>query len=486
MEGFNNNKYLKIQSEKIRERFKMFDKLYLEIGGKLFDDAHASRVLPGFQKDSKIRMFQELKDDLEIIFCINAKDIEKNKVRADYGITYDTEIIRLINKSKDLGFSINSVVITLYQNQPSVDKFVKRLNRQGIKTYLHTFTKGYPNDVDTIVSDKGYGANPYIKTTKPLILVNAPGPGSGKLATCLSQLYHEHKNGVNAGYAKFETFPVWNLPLKHPVNVAYEAATADLKDVNMIDSFHLQEYNITAVNYNRDLEVFPVLKTILNKITNQDIYKSPTDMGVNMVGFCIDDNEKVEEAAKKEVVRRYFNEKNNYKMGLVDEDVPEKIKMLMTELGINKNFLEVVKPALDKAKESGSPALAINYKGKIITGRETELLSAPSSLIINCLKEITKIPDDIDLLSPSILKPILKIKNESEGENILSLQETLIALAVCSATNPTIKGALNNLNKLEGCDAHASYMVLNGDLKSLKKLKINITSESVFRSDTLY
>ena len=487
MEGFNNDKYLKIQSEKIRERFKMFDKLYLEIGGKLFDDAHAARVLPGFQKDSKIRMFQELKDDLEIIFCISAKDIEKNKVRADYGITYDTEMIRLINKSQDLGFHINSVVITLYQNQPSVDKFVKRLNRQGIKTYLHKFTKGYPNDVDTIVSDEGYGANPYIKTTKPLILVNAPGPGSGKLATCLSQLYHEHKNGVNAGYAKFETFPVWNLPLKHPVNVAYEAATADLKDVNMIDSFHLQEYNVTAVNYNRDLEVFPVLKNILNKITGKDIYKSPTDMGVNMVGFCIDDNEKTELAAKKEVVRRYFNEKNNYKMGLVDEDVPQKIKILMSELNITKDILEVVKPALDKAKESGCPALAIKLNdGTIITGRETELLSAPSSLIINSLKHLSKIPDDIDLLSSVILKPILKIKNESDGENFLSLQETLIALATCSVTNPTIKEALSNLKKLEGCEAHASYMVTNGDLKSLKKLKINITSESVFRSDTLY
>ena len=318
-EGFDNKKYVKIQSAKIRERFKLFDKLYLEIGGKLFDDSHAARILPGFKNDAKISMFKELKNDLEIIFCINAGDIEKNKTRGEYGITYDTELLRLINNSKKMGFSVNSVVITLYRNQVSVDKFIKKLNRMGIKTYIHTFTKGYPTDVETIVSEEGYGANPYIETTKPLILVNAPGPGSGKLATCLSQIYHENKRGVNAGYAKFETFPVWNLPLKHPVNMAYEAATADLKDVNMIDPFHLEEYKKTAVNYNRDIELFPVLKNILNKV-GVDIYKSPTDMGVNMIGSCIKDDAVVCEAAKKEIVRRYYNEMNNYKLGLTDED----------------------------------------------------------------------------------------------------------------------------------------------------------------------
>jgi len=483
--GFDNDKYVKIQSESIRKRFNLFDKLYLEVGGKLFDDTHAARVLPGFKSDSKISMFLELKDELEIIFCINAQDIEKNKVRSEYGITYDIEIIRLINHSQELGFNVNSVVITLYKNQPSVDKFIKKLNRQGIKTYIHTFTKGYPTDVDTIVSDEGYGANPYIETTKKLILVNAPGPGSGKLATCLSQLYHEHQNNVNAGYAKFETFPVWNLPLKHPVNIAYEAATADLKDVNMIDSFHLEEYNKTAVNYNRDLEVFPVLKTILNRITGSDIYKSPTDMGVNMVGFCISDDKVVCEASKKEVVRRYYQEMNNYKMGMVDEDTPQKVKVLMNQLDIDENILEVVKPCLDKSKKENKPVIALKLPNKkIITGKETDLLSPASSLIINAIKEMTKIPDEMKLLSPAVLEPILKLKNNFD--NKLQLQETLIALSICSVTNPIIEEALNNIKKLENCEAHSSYIVQNDEFKTLKKLKINLTCEPSYYSDSLY
>ena len=312
-DGFDNKKYVKIQSEKIRERFGLFDRLYLEIGGKLFDDSHASRVLPGFKSDAKISMFRELKDDLEIIFCISANDIERNKLRGEYGISYDNELVKLINLSRKQGFSVNSVVVTLYKNQVSVDKFIKKLERNGVKTYIHTFTKGYPTDVDTIVSDEGYGANSFIETTKPLVLVNAPGPGSGKLATCLSQIYHENKRGVNAGYAKFETFPVWNLPLRHPVNLAYEAATADLKDFNMIDPFHLESYGDMSVNYNRDVEIFPVLKSILFRATGKDIYKSPTDMGVNMIGNCIIDNDIVEVSSKKEIVRRYYHEKINYK-----------------------------------------------------------------------------------------------------------------------------------------------------------------------------
>lgn len=486
--GFDNKKYLKIQSKKIKERFKKFDKLYLEIGGKLFDDTHAARVLPGFERDSKIKMFQELKDDLEIIFCINAKDIEKNKTRAEYGITYDNEIIRLINNSQQLGFSVNSVVITLYQNQSSVDKFIKRLNRQGIKTYIHTFTKGYPTDVDTIVSDNGYGANPYVVTTKPLILVNAPGPGSGKLATCLSQLYHEHKNGINAGYAKFETFPVWNLPLKHPVNMAYEAATADLNDRNMIDPFHLTEYSITAVNYNRDIEAFPLLKNILHKITNTNFYNSPTDMGVNMIGDCIKNSEVIELAAKKEIVRRYYQEMNNYKLGLVDEDCHQKIKILMNELNIEEKIIEVIEPCLAKASKEQKPVISLKLPNKkIITGKQTELLSAASSLILNAIKEITKIPDDIQLLSPNVLEAILEYKKATNSDNqILQLSETLIALSICSATNPIIKKALDNIKKLEGCEAHASYMIHNGELKELKKLKICLTCESVHYSDSLY
>ena len=476
--GFDNKKYVKIQSAKIRERFKLFDKLYLEIGGKLFDDSHAARVLPGFLADAKINMLKELKDDLEIIFCINAGDIEKNKTRAEYGITYDTEILKLINNSKKMGFTVNSVVITLYKNQVSADKFIKKLNRNGIKTYIHTFTKGYPTDVDTIVSEEGYGANPYIETTKKLILVNAPGPGSGKLATCLSQLYHEHKKGVNAGYAKFETFPVWNLPLKHPVNLAYEAATADLKDVNMIDPFHLAAYNETAVNYNRDIEMFPVLKNILNKITNSSIYNSPTDMGVNMIGFCITDNLLVETSAKKEIVRRYYNEINNYKLGKNDEDTYKKIKLLMNELNIDESYLEVTEPALEKSKKEGLPVIAMKLGKKIITGKMTDILTPPSSLILNAIKELTKISDDVKLLSPKVLEPMLKLKKDMNGEGAkLDLSEVLTALSICSATTPIIEKALSNLKKLKNCEAHATYIIDNGDKKALKALNINLTCE---------
>lgn len=483
-DGFDNKKYVKIQSEKIRERFKLFDKLYLEIGGKLFDDSHAARILPGFKSDAKISMFKELKNDLEIIFCINAGDIERNKTRGEYGITYDNEVISLINRSKRMGFSVNSVVITLYKNQMSVDKFIKKLERNGIKTYIHTFTKGYPTDVDTIVSEEGYGANPYIETTKPLILVNAPGPGSGKLATCLSQLYHESKRGVNAGYAKFETFPVWNLPLKHPVNLAYEAATADLKDVNMIDSFHLEAYGKMAVNYNRDLELFPVLKSILSRVSSQTIYKSPTDMGVNVVGACIKDEKIVVEACKKEIVRRYYNELNNYKLGLTDSDAYSKVKLLMNELNIDENYLDVVKPALEKSKRENVPVISLKLsKNKIITGKQTDILSAASSLILNAIKELSKIPDDINLLSPNILEPMLKLKKELSGDDkCLQLTEVLTALSICSTTNSMVEKALSKLTKLKGCEAHATYIVENGDKKSLKNLKINLTCEPEFLS----
>lgn len=483
-DGFDNKKYVKIQSEKIRERFKLFDKLYLEIGGKLFDDSHAARILPGFKSDAKISMFKELKNDLEIIFCINAGDIERNKTRGEYGITYDNEVISLINRSKRMGFSVNSVVITLYKNQLSVDKFIKKLERNGIKTYIHTFTKGYPTDVDTIVSEEGYGANPYIETTKPLILVNAPGPGSGKLATCLSQLYHESKRGVNAGYAKFETFPVWNLPLKHPVNLAYEAATADLKDVNMIDSFHLEAYGKMAVNYNRDLELFPVLKSILSRVSSQTIYKSPTDMGVNVVGACIKDEKIVVEACKKEIVRRYYNELNNYKLGLTDSDAYSKVKLLMNELNIDENYLDVVKPALEKSKRENVPVISLKLsKNKIITGKQTDILSAASSLILNAIKELSKIPDDINLLSPNILEPMLKLKKELSGDDkCLQLTEVLTALSICSTTNSMVEKALSKLTKLKGCEAHATYIVENGDKKSLKNLKINLTCEPEFLS----
>ena len=479
--GFDNKKYVKIQSKKIKERFKLFDKLYLEVGGKLFDDSHAARILPGFKNDVKISMFRELKDGLEIIFCINAGDIERNKTRGEYGITYDQEILRLINDSKKRGFSVNSVVVTLYKNQVSVDKFIKKLNRNGIKTYIHTFTKGYPTDVDTIVSEEGYGANPYIETTKKLILVNAPGPGSGKLATCLSQIYHENLRGVNAGYAKFETFPVWNLPLKHPVNLAYEAATADLKDVNMIDPFHLEKYGETAINYNRDVETFPILKAILSKVSQKDIYNSPTDMGVNMVGFCITNNDVVEEASKKEIVRRYYNELNNYKIGLCDEDTYKKIKLLMNELNIDETYLDVIKPALEKKeKENGLPVIAMKVNRKIITGKQTDLLTPAGTVILNAIKYLSKIPDDIYLLSPSVLEPMLKLKKEMGSGNRLTLSEVLTALSICSVTNPLAAKAIACLTKLNNMEAHATYIVTGNDKRTLKELKINLTCENEF------
>ena len=487
--GFNNEKYVEIQSKKIKEKIKKFDKLYLEFGGKLFDDYHASRVLPGFEPDSKIKMLLELKDITEIIMCINAKDIERKKIRADYGITYDMEVLRLIDEFQNLGLSVNSVVITLYTGKESSKKFINQLEKRNIKTYVHTPTKGYPTDVDVIVSDEGYGANPYIKTTKKLVVVTAPGPSSGKLATCLSQLYHEYKRGVKAGYAKYETFPVWNLPLKHPVNVAYEAATADLKDVNMIDSFHLEKYGITSVNYNRDLAVFPVLKSILHKITGEDIYYSPTDMGVNMIGSCIDDDEAICAASRQEIIRRYYKALCDYKTGDADEEVYKRIKVLMNELEINPlKERKVIDVARDKSSNEDLPVIAMELaNGKIITGKKTEILSPASSLILNAVKELTKIPDDVDLLSKSVLEPILKLKPlGNHTSNSLNLEEVLIALSICSATNPIVKRALKNLNKLSGLEAHASFMVYNGDLNTLKRLNINLTCDPIFYSNNLY
>lgn len=483
--GFDNELYVKSQIENIKERIKMFNnKLYLEFGGKLFDDHHAKRVLPGFELNSKIRLLEELKDNLEIIFCINAKDIEK-KIRADYGISYDMEVIRLINIMRKLDISVNSVVITLYKGQSSVDRFREKLEAMNVKSYIHTPTKGYPTDVDMIVSEEGYGANPYIETTKPLVVVNAPGPCSGKLATCLSQLYHEHKKGIKAGYAKFETFPVWNLSLKHPVNVAYEAATADLNDRNMIDSFHLEAYGIKAVNYNRDLEVFPVLKNILNKISGEDIYKSPTDMGVNSIGSCITNDEIIKEAAKKEILRRYYKAIVDSKLGNCEEDIPKRIKLLINELKIDKSIFKVIEAASNKEKKSKKRAMAIELdNGKIITGRETKLLSPAASLILNSIKELTEIPDEIDLLSPSVLKPILKLKKESlSNGSTLNLNDVLIALSICSATNPIVEKAIKNLKNLNNCDAHATYIVEKADLEALRSLLINLTCEPIFYNE---
>lgn len=479
--GFDNELYVKLQTETIKERIKMFDKLYLEFGGKLLDDHNAKRVLPGFELNSKIRLLQELKDQCEIILCINANDIEKKKIRADYGISYDMDVIRLIELFRNMDISVNSVVITLYKGQTSVTKFRDRLESMGVKTYIHTPTKGYPTDVDVIVSEEGYGANPYIETTKPLVVVNAPGPCSGKLATCLSQLYHEHKKGIKAGYAKFETFPVWSLPLKHPVNVSYEAATADLKDVNMIDNFHLEAYGISAVNYNRDLEVFPVLRTILNKITGEDIYKSPTDMGVNSIGKCIYDDEVVSLAAKKEVVRRYYKAMVDTKLNGTSIEIAERIKMLMNELEVDASIFNNVKAAKDKEEASGCKSIAIELDdGTIITGRETDLLTPPAALVLNCIKELSHIPDEINLLAPNVLKPILTLKEGFGTINKLNLHDVLIALSICSVTNPTIENALNNLNKLNNCDVYATYIVLGEDESALRNIQVNLICEPRF------
>ncbi|MBR3332077.1 DUF1846 domain-containing protein [Candidatus Saccharibacteria bacterium] len=475
---FDAEKYLKIQKKKINQRIKMFDKLYLEFGGKLIDDQHAARTLPGFLPDLKIRLLQELKDNAEVILCVNANAIEKSKIRADHMISYDTEVLRLIQFLRSKGITVNSVVITLFDGQKKAEDFAKKLKDYKITPYFHKFTKGYPTDVDTIVSDEGYGANPYIETTKPLVVVSAPGPCSGKLATSLSQLYHESKRGVNAGYAKFETFPVWSLPLKHPVNIAYEAATADLADKNMIDYFHLEKYGIPAVNYNRDLETFPVLKEILTRITGKTIYYSPTDMGVNVIGECITDDRAVQKAAKDEIVRRYYRALVDLKKGSVTEDVPERIKLLMNELGINETDRIVAECADMKREKSGNlPSACIQVGKKYVVGRKTGYLSPISSTMLNALKVITKIPDEVDLIAPAVLEPILEIKNKTSNfkESYLKLGEVLIALSICSTTNPMAKKAVESIDKLAGSEFHCTHMIPDDELVILSNLGINAT-----------
>ena len=479
--GFDSEKYLKIQSEKIEERIKMFDnKLYLEFGGKIFDDFHAARVLPGFNSDNKIKLLQKFKDDLEVIFCINSADIEKSKIRADYGISYELELLRLIEKLQELGISINSVVVTMVKEEKNVIKLEKLLEERNIKMYIHKPTAGYPDDVDLIVSEEGYGKNPYIETTKKLVVVTAPGPNSGKLGTCLSQLYHEYKKGVKAGYAKFETFPVWNLSLLDPVNIAYEAATADLQDVNMIDPFHLEAYGEYAVNYNRDISTFPILKNILFKITGEEIYKSPTDMGVNMIKQCITDFDVVREAATDEIIRRYYNTLCDYKQKICTEDVVKQSKSLMDKLNLSLEDREVANVAIEASKIKKTNVLAIKlHNGKIVTGKESKLLSCTSAAFLNAIKEITNIPDEEYLLSPTVLDGIYKMKQKTSYNTsyFLSLPEVLIALSICSITNPIIERAINDLDKLRGCDAHSSYIIEKGELNALKNLGINLTCE---------
>ena len=479
--GFDSDKYLKIQSEKIQERIKLFDnKLYLEFGGKIFDDFHAARVLPGFRPDNKIRLLKQFKDDLEVIFCINAADIEKSKIRADYGISYELELLRLIEKLQEQGILINSVVVTMYHEGNNISHLEKLLKERNIKMYIHRPTQGYPDNVDLIASEEGYGKNPYIETTKKLVVVTAPGPNSGKLGTCLSQLYHEYKKGVKAGYAKFETFPVWNLSLLDPVNIAYEAATVDLKDVNMIDPFHLEAYGEYSVNYNRDISSFPILKNILMKISGKEIYKSPTDMGVNMIKQCITNPEIVKRAATDEIIRRYYNTLCDYRQKLCGEDVVELSKSLMDKLELSLTDREVARVANEKAKEKGLNVLAIKLNnGKIITGKESKILSCTSAAFLNAIKEITGIPDQEYLLSPSVLDGIYKMKQKTSYNTkyFLDLPEVLIALSICSVTNPIIERAINELEKLRGCDAHSSYIIDKSELNALKNLGINLTCE---------
>lgn len=480
-EAFNNELYLKLQKEKIEERIKMFDnKLYLEFGGKIFDDYHASRVLPGFHPDAKIQLLQEFKEDLEIIFCINANDIEKNKIRADYGIGYDRELLRLIDNLEKLEININSVVVTMYTGQSQVQKLKDILEDRKIKMYIHTPIEGYPKDVEKVVSDEGYGKNPYVETTKKLIVVTAPGANSGKLATCLSQLYHEYKRGVKAGYAKFETFPVWDLPLMHPVNVAYEAATADLEDINIIDPYHLESYNVKAVNYNRDISTFSILKTILTKITGEEIYKSPTDMGVNTISKCIIDNETIEKAGKIEIIRRYYNSLCDYKRGVGNKKTIARMEVLMNELNLNKEDRGIAIKVNEVVNQSKREVMAIQLNdGEIIIGKESDLLTAPSAVFLNVIKYIAKIPDDVYLLSPTVLESIFKIKQKTLYKNKyqLNLSEVMIALSICATTNPIIETTLKNIDKMRGMEAHCSYIITGSELNVIKSLGINLTCE---------
>ena len=489
--GFDNEKYIRLQSEHIRERIDMFGgKLYLEFGGKLFDDFHASRVLPGFAPDSKIRMLVELRHEAEIVIVINAADIEKNKVRGDLGITYDQDVLRLIDAFRGFGLFVGSVVLTCYNDQPSAEAFKKRLESLGVKVYKHYRIPGYPSDIATIVSDDGYGKNEYIETERSLVVVTAPGPGSGKMATCLSQLYHDNKHGVRSGYAKFETFPIWNLPLRHPVNMAYEAATADLNDVNMIDPWHLDAYGITTVNYNRDVEIFPVLRAMMERISGGTCpYKSPTDMGVNMAGNCIFDDDACRHASHMEIIRRYYQALVNRRKAQSDSEDVEKIKLLMNMAGISPDTRPVINAANAKAEADGAPAAAISLPdGRIITGKTSELLGASSAMLLNALKAFADIPDDVHLISPDIIGPVQDLKTRHLGNHNprLHTDEVLVALSISAVTNPTAKLALEQLDKLRGCEVHSSVILAPVDENVMKKLGINLTCEPKYQTKKLY
>jgi len=488
--GFDNNKYIELQSQKIRERISQFGgKLYLEFGGKLFDDYHASRVLPGFEPDSKIRMLSNLKNDVEMVIVINAADIEKNKMRGDLGITYDEDVLRLMDIFRNLGFYVGSVVITRYTGQPSAESFRRRLSSLGIKSFIHYPTPGYPYDIQKIVSEEGFGKNDYITTTRPLVVITAPGPGSGKMATCLSQLYHEYKRGICAGYAKFETFPIWNLPLRHPVNVAYEAATADLDDVNMIDPFHLEAYGSTAINYNRDVEIFPVLKAMLETIQGKSPYNSPTDMGVNMAGFCITDPEAVDLACKQEILRRWYIAMKNVKKGMGDEGTVERLELIMKQAGVTSELAPCVSAALLREQTTGAPAAAMElHDGRIVTGKTSSLLGAAASLMLNALKRLADIDQNKDIIDPQYLEPICSLKmNHLQHRNPrLHSDEVLIALSMASVTNADAKKALDCLGMLESTQAHFTVIPSEVDERLYKKLGINLTCEPKYEKRKLY
>ena len=483
--GFDNDKYLKMQSEHIRERISKFDnKLYLEFGGKLFDDYHASRVLPGFEPDSKLRMLMQLSDQAEIVMAISASDIEKNKIRGDLGITYDSDVLRLIDEFRGRGLYVGSVVITQYSGQHSADAFKKRLQKLGIPVYIHYTIPGYPHNVPLIVSDEGYGKNEYIETTRPLVVVTAPGPGSGKMATCLSQLYHEHKRGVNAGYAKYETFPIWSLPLKHPVNLAYEAATADLNDVNMIDPFHLEAYDVTTVNYNRDVEIFPVLRAIFQQIFGESPYKSPTDMGVNMAGNCIVDDAACCEASRQEIIRRYYNAVDGIADGSRSETEAYKIELLMKQENIVAADRTTVSPALVRAEATGAPAAAMELlDGRIITGKTSDLLGSSAALLLNALKDLSGIEHDVHVLSPESIAPIQTLKTKYLGSKNprLHTDEVLIALSATAAQSEDAQKALSCLPQLKGCQVHSSVMLSDVDRKMFQRLGCDLTCEPKFQ-----
>ena len=488
--GFDNEKYLTLQSQQIKKRIDQFGgKLYLEFGGKLFDDHHASRVLPGFKPDSKINMLLQLKDQAEIVIVINSSDIEKNKVRGDLGITYDLDVLRLIDAFRGFGLYVGSVVLTQYSAQPAAEAFQKRLEALGVKVYRHYPIPGYPYDIASIVSDEGYGKNEYIETSRSLVVITAPGPGSGKMATCLSQLYHDNKCGIQAGYAKFETFPIWNLPLRHPVNMAYEAATADLNDVNMIDPHHLEAYGETAVNYNRDVEIFPVLSAMFDKIYGKSPYNSPTDMGVNMAGFCIFDDAAVREAACDEIIRRYYAACCNRRKGLSDGADITKIKLLMNNAGISEKNRAAVAPALTKEEETGMPAAAIELPdGCVVTGKTSRLLGATSAMLLNALKHLGGIDDDVHLISPKIIEPVqdLKIRHLGNHNPRLHTDEVLISLSICAATEPMAAKAMAQLSSLRHCQAHSTVILSQVDEGIMKKLGIDLTCEPKYQTKKLY